>query len=148
VGIQLHLAFCRFRIQNNILKVGCRSQSSGHPQLGAKCRFTATGTGSSNYVALAETVIQLGDERYWLYAAVDPRTNEFLHVRPVPITNSGLTHVFLRELSEKHDIDDAVFLIDDADHLQVVLSQLGLRFHVHRHGNRNSVEHIFRMVKR
>jgi transposase-like protein len=65
-----------------------------------------------------ETVIQLGAERYWLYTVVDPKTNKFLHVRLYPPTNSGLTHVFLRELREKHDINDATFLIDDADHLQ------------------------------
>ena len=28
-----------------------------------------------------ETVIQVNDEHRWLYAAVDPETNEFLHVR-------------------------------------------------------------------
>jgi putative transposase len=107
-----------------------------------------TGTRSSNYVALDETVIQLGTERYWLYAAVDPKTNEFLHVRLFPTTNSGLTLVFLRELRKKHDIDDATFLIDDADHLQAALSGLGLRFQIRRHGNRNSVECIFHKVKR
>ena len=34
---------------------------------------------SPNHVAVDETVIQLGDQRYWLYAAVDPETNELLH---------------------------------------------------------------------
>jgi putative transposase len=95
-----------------------------------------------------KTVIQLGIDRYWLYAAVDPKTNEFLHVKLFPTTNSGLTLVFLRELREKHDINDATFLIDDADHLQAALSRLGLRFHICRHGNRNSVERTFREIKR
>jgi putative transposase len=113
-----------------------------------KADLQPIGTRSSNYVALDETVIQLGTDRYWLYAAVDPTTNEFLHVRLFPTTNAGLTHVFLRELREKHDIDDATFLIDDADHLQAALSRLGLRFQIRRHGNRNSVERVFREVKR
>ena len=56
--------------------------------------------------------------------------------------------MFLRELKEKHDIDDATFLIDDADHLQAALSRFGLQFHIRRHGNRNSVERVFREVKR
>ena len=30
-------------------------------------------------VAVNETVIQLNDEQYWLYATADPRTNELLH---------------------------------------------------------------------
>jgi len=33
-----------------------------------------------DHVALDETVIQLDDQRYWLYAAIDPEMNEFLHV--------------------------------------------------------------------
>ena len=56
--------------------------------------------------------------------------------------------MFLRELREKHDIDKATFLIDDADHLQAALSRLGLRFQIRRHGNRNSIERIFRDIKR
>jgi putative transposase len=36
----------------------------------------------------------------------------------------------------------------DLDHLQGALSRLGLRFQVRRHGNRNSVEDVFREVKR
>jgi putative transposase len=113
-----------------------------------KADLQPTGTRSSNYVALDETVIQLGTERYWLYAAVDPKTKDVLHVRPFPTTNSGLAHMFLRELREKHDIAEATFLIDDADHLQATLSRLGLRFRIRRHGNRNSVERVFREVKR
>jgi putative transposase len=95
-----------------------------------------------------ETVIRLGTDHYWLYAAVDPKTNDFLHVRLFPTTNSGLALVFLRELREKHDIDNATFLIDDADHLQAALSRVRLRFQIRRHGNRNSVERVFREVKR
>jgi transposase-like protein len=87
-----------------------------------KADLQPTGTGDSNYVAVDETVIQLGTVRYWLYAAVDPKTNEFLHVRLFLTANSGLTLVFLRELREKHNIDDATFLIDDADHLKAALS--------------------------
>jgi putative transposase len=149
VGIQLHLAGLSLsNTKQHLEKLGVqRSRTAIHNWV-QKADLQPTGTRSSNYVALDETVIQLGTERYWLYAAVDPKTNEFLHVRLFPTTNSGLTHVFLRELSEKHDIDDATFLIDDADHLQAALSRFGLRFHVRRHGNRNSVERVFREVKR
>jgi transposase-like protein len=31
-----------------------------------------------DHVAVDETVIRLDDEQYWLYAAVDPETNELL----------------------------------------------------------------------
>ena len=149
VGIQLHLAGLSLsNTKQHLENLGVqRSRTAIHNWV-QKANLQPTGTRSSNYVALDETVIQLGTERYWLYAAVDPQTNEFLHVKLFPTTNSGLTHVFLRELSEKHDIDDATFLIDDADHLQAALSRLGLQFHIRRHGNRNSVERVFREVKR
>jgi transposase-like protein len=32
-----------------------------------------------DHIAVAETVIRLNDEQYWLYAAVDPETNRLLH---------------------------------------------------------------------
>ncbi len=32
-----------------------------------------------DHVAVDETVIRLNNEQYWLYAAVDPETNELLH---------------------------------------------------------------------
>jgi len=41
-----------------------------------KADLQPTETRSSNYIALDETVIQLGIERYWLYAAVDPNIND------------------------------------------------------------------------
>ena len=34
---------------------------------------------SPNHVAVDETVIQLDDQQYWLYAAVDPDSNDLSH---------------------------------------------------------------------
>ncbi len=41
---------------------------------------------------------------------------------------TALTERFLRELTEKHDVEDAVFLVDGAQHLQTALRRYGLRF--------------------
>jgi len=41
----------------------------------------------SNHIAVNETVIQLNDQRYWLYAAVDPDTNELLHTQLCTLLN-------------------------------------------------------------
>jgi transposase-like protein len=103
---------------------------------------------SPDHVAVDETVIQLTDDRYWLFAAVDPETNEFLHVRLFPTRNTGLTGIFLDELSEKHDVDDAVFLVDSADWLKAALHRRGYEFQYERHGQRNSIERVFKEVKR
>ena len=79
-------------------------------------------------------MIQLNDERYWLYAAVDSETNELLHTNLEPTTNTGLTEVFLAELSEKHDVADAVFLIDGAHSLQAACHRAGYDFRYEKHG--------------
>jgi transposase-like protein len=55
-----------------------------------------------------ETVIRLNDEQYWLYAAVDPETNELLHTTLEPTTNKVIAHAFFAELREKHDVDDVL----------------------------------------
>lgn len=103
---------------------------------------------SPDHVAVDETVIQLTDERYWLFAAVDPITNEFLHVRLFPTRNTGITGIFLDELSEKHDVDDAVFLVDSVDWLKAAFHRRSYEFRYERHGQRNSVERVFQEVKR
>jgi len=93
-------------------------------------------------------VIRINDQQYWLYAAVNPDTNELLHVRLFSTTTTALTEIFLRELRQKHDVDDALFLVDAAPHLESAVHRAGLRFQVNRHGDRNSVERAVREVKR
>ena len=103
---------------------------------------------SPDHIALDETVIRINSQQFRLYAAVDPDTNKFLHVRLFTTTTTALTQQFLRELREKHDVSDAVFLVDYAQHLAAALRRAGLRFQTIRHGNRNAVERVFREAKR
>ena len=93
-------------------------------------------------------MIRLNDEQYWLYAAVDPDTNELLHKALEPTTNKGIAHAFFAELREKHDVDDAVFLIDGSHSLKDACRHHSLDFRYERHGNRNGVERVFREIKR
>ncbi|EMA49008.1 IS240-type transposase (ISH102) [Halococcus salifodinae DSM 8989] len=62
-------------------------------------------------------MIRLDDERYWLYAAVDPESNELLHTKLEPTRNTALAHGFSAERRQKHHVDDATFLVDDATFL-------------------------------
>jgi len=39
-------------------------------------------------------VIQLDDEQYWLYAAVDPESNDLLHTRLEPTRNNAIANRF------------------------------------------------------
>ena len=101
-----------------------------------------------DHIALDETANRINEQQFWLYAAVNPDTNKFLHVRLFTTTTTALTQQFLREFQQKHSVSDAVILVDYAQHLAAALRRAGLRFQTIRHGNRNAVEHVFREVKR
>jgi len=70
------------------------------------------------------------------------------HTKPEPTRANVIAHTFFTELREKHDIDDAVFLVDGTVPLKYACQRHGLDFRYERHGNRNSVERIFYKVKR
>ena len=99
-------------------------------------------------IALDETVVKVNGERFWLVAAVDPDTNVILHVQLYPSRNTAMTKMFLRELTEKHAIDDAEFLVDGAPWLHAGLFELGLHFRHETFGERNPVERVFQEIKR
>ena len=149
LGIRLHLA--GLSLSNTISelkKFGVeRSRKAVHDWV-QKADLQPASDGSPDHVALDETVIRINGQQFWLYAAVDPETNEFLHLQLFTTTTTALTQQFLRELREKHDVADTVFLVDHAHHLAAALQRAGLRFQTVRHGNRNAVERIFKEIKR
>ena len=149
LGIQMHLAGLSLSNTISVLeRLGVkRSRKAVHDWV-QKADLQPTSGKTPNQVAVDETVIRIDDQQYWLYAAADPETNELLHLRLFSTTTTALTEIFLRELRQKHDIEDALFLVDGANHLQAVLHRAGLRFQTERHGNRNAVERVFREVKR
>ena len=59
-----------------------------------------------------------------------------------------LKRQFLAEFAEKLPVEQATFLVDGAAYLASALSRLGLQFQVCPDGNRNSIERVFREVKR
>ncbi|ELY84387.1 IS6 family transposase [Natrinema gari] len=149
LGIQLHLR--RLSLSNTVSildKFGVdRARSTVHNWV-HKADLQPEEGRSPDHVAVDETVIRLNDEQYWLYAAVDPETNNLLHTKLEPVRTNGFAHAFFAELREKHDVDDAVFLVDGAAPLQDACSRHGLDHRYEKHGNRNSVERVFREVKR
>jgi transposase-like protein len=149
LSIQLHLAGLSLSNTVSILDIfGVeRARSTVHNWV-HKADLQPEDGRKPDHIAVDETVIQLNDEQYWLYAAVDPHTNELLHTKLEPTTNKVLAHSFLAELSEKHDVSDAVFLVDGSHSLQDACHRHGLDFRYEKHGNRNSVERVFREVKR
>ncbi len=149
LGIRLNLAVLSLsNIVRELEKSGVeRSRKTVHNWV-HKYDLLPAVDGDPNHVALDETVIQLDEHRYWLYTTVDPETNIILRMRLYSTTMTALTERFLRELTEKHDLDDTVFLVDGAKHLQTALRRSGLRFRFEKHGNRNSVKHLFQEIKR
>jgi len=149
LSIQLHLAGLSLSNTVSILEIfGVeRARSTVHNWV-HKADLQPESGRCPDHVAVDETVIRLNDEQYWLYAAVDPETNELPHTKLEPTTTKVLAHSFLTELSEKHDVSDAVFLVDGSHSLQDACQRHGLDFRYEKHGNRNAVERVFREIKR
>ena len=149
VGIQLHLAGLSLsNTKQRLEKLGVKRSRTAIHNWVQKADLKPTSDEAPNQIAVDETVIRINDERYWLYAAVDPETNKFLHARLFQTRTTQLTLLFLHELRDKQQVEQATFLVDRAHHLKAALDRLGLRFHIRRHGNRNAVERVFREVKR
>ncbi|AGB40036.1 IS6 family transposase [Natronococcus occultus] len=148
LGIRLHLAGLSLSDTVRGLEefgVG-RSRKAVHDWVD-KADLQPTNGASPDHVALDQTVVRLNGRQFWLYATLDPQTNGFFHVRLFTTTTTALAQRFLGELREKHDVENAVFLVDHAQHLATALQRTGLRFRPERYGNRNAVERIFREVK-
>jgi len=149
LGIRLHLA--GLSLSNSVNKLERfgvqRSRKAIHDWV-QKADLQPATDASPDQVAVDETVIRIDGQQYWLYAAVNPNSSRFLHIRLFPTTTTALTERFLQELREKHDVEDAVFLVDRAQHLKTALQRVELRFQIIRRGNRNAVERIFREIKR
>jgi len=108
LSIQLHLAGLSLSNTVSVLEVfGVkRARSTVHNWV-HKADLQPESGRCPDHVAVDETVIQLNDEQYWLYAAVDPETNEVLHTTLEPTTTKVLAHSFLTE-PEKHRNRNAV----------------------------------------
>ncbi|ELY77450.1 hypothetical protein C486_15139 [Natrinema gari JCM 14663] len=66
-----------------------RAQSTVHHWV-HKADLQPTSCRSPDHVAVDETVIRLGDEQYWLYAAVDTVSNELPHTKLEPTRNKAI----------------------------------------------------------
>ena len=148
-GIRHHLA--GLSLSNTVIlleELGVeRSRTAVHNWV-QKADLQPNGGEDPDRVAVDQKTIRINDEQYWLYAAVDPETNRILHSRLFPTYTIAIAREFLTELAEKHDVRDAVFLIDDADDLIGGLRQEGLSYRIQPHGYRNQVERVFREVER
>ncbi|MCU4754032.1 IS6 family transposase [Halobacteria archaeon AArc-curdl1] len=149
MGIRHHLA--GLSLSNTVIlleDLGVkRSRTAVHNWV-HKADLQPEGGASPDRVAVDQKVIRINGEQYWLYTAVDPQTNRILHSRLFPTYTIAIGREFLSELTEKHAVTDALFLIDDAGDLIGSLRKEGLSYRVELHGHRNQVERVFREVER
>jgi putative transposase len=69
-------------------------------------------TAKLSRVAVDETGIKISDDCSWLYAVIDFDTKLILDVELVGRHGTDPVAAFLYQLREKHDLSDALFLVD------------------------------------
>jgi len=97
LSIQLHLAGLSLSNTVSILELfGVERAGPTVHNWVHKADLQPEDSRSPDHVAVDETVIRLNDEHYWLYAAVDPETNELLHTKLEPTRTNVFAHAFLQ----------------------------------------------------
>jgi transposase-like protein len=149
VGIRCHLAGMSLRDASQFLdELGVqRSHVSIHEWV-HKADLQLISTVTADQLVVDEKMIRLHGQQFWLYGAVDPQTNEILHFSLFPTATKQTTRWFLSELHHRYQLDDVLFLVDDADYLGPVLAEDGYRFQTLAHGNRNAIERVFWEIER
>ncbi|GAB7011482.1 IS6 family transposase [Halorubrum trueperi] len=137
VGIRCHLVGVSLREVSKFLdKYGInRSYVAIHYWV-HKAELQPISTVSEDQLAVDEKMIRLHGQQFWLYVAVDPYTNEILHVSLYPTATKQTMRWFLIELHQRYQLNNIEFLVNDADYLGPVLAEDGYRFQVIQHGKR------------
>ncbi|UPM45225.1 IS6 family transposase [Halocatena salina] len=97
-------------------------------------------------VAIDETAVKINGEWSWLYAAIDLDTKLILDAQLFGRHGTDPAAAFLHGLREKHDLSEAVFLVDQFGY-RTALARLGLNGQVD-YTDRNLIEkwyHTFKM---
>ena len=63
-------------------------------------------------VAVDETAVKINGEWSWVYAAIDTETKLLLDVKVFGRHGTDQAAAFLADLAEKHDLSNALFLVD------------------------------------
>jgi putative transposase len=101
-------------------------------------------TASPSRVAVDETAVSIGDEQYWLYAALDIDSKLLLGVRVSRGRGTRPARAFLTELKAQHDLSETEFLVDGMGYL-TALAQTDLGGHLD-YVMRNLIEKWFQTL--
>jgi transposase-like protein len=149
VGFRCHLAGMSLRDASNFLdELGVNWSHVAVHNWVHKADLQPASSVTADQIEVDEKMIRINGQKYWLYGAVDPHSNEFLHVRLFSTTTKQTTRWFLADLNRRCKLTSVEFLVDDADYLVNVLKEDGYRFRMVTHGNRNAIERVFWEVER
>ena len=102
-------------------------------------------TAEPSRVAVDETAVKINGEWSWLYAAIDIDTKLILDVALFGRHGTDPAAAFLSGLTEKHDLSDTTFLVDQFGY-RTALARLGLDGRVD-YTDRNLIEKWFHTLK-
>ena len=102
-------------------------------------------TAKPSRVAVDETAVKINGEWSWLYAAIDIDTKLILDVALFGRHDTDPAAAFLSGLTEKHDLSDTMFLVDQFGY-RTSLARLGLNGRVD-YTDRNLIENGFTRSK-
>ncbi|MCF2208079.1 IS6 family transposase [Halobacterium salinarum] len=102
-------------------------------------------TAQPSRVAVDETAVKINGEWSWLYAAIDIDTKLILDVTLFGRHGTDPAAAFLSGLTEKHDLSEAEFLVDQFGY-RTALARLGLSGRVN-YTDRNLIEKWFHTLK-
>jgi len=100
---------------------------------------------SPSRVAVDQTAVKINGEWSWLYAAIDLDTKLILDVALFSRHGTDPAAAFLQKLHEKHDLSEAMFLVDQFGY-RTALNRLGLNGRVN-YTDRNLIEKWFHTLK-
>ena len=118
VGSRCHLAgMSLWDTSQHLERLGVDRSHVAIPNWVHNAELQPISTVTADQIAGDETMIRVTGHEHWLYGAVDPSTNEIIHVTLFSATTKQTTRWFLAELHRRCQLDDPVFLVDGASYL-------------------------------
>ncbi len=102
-------------------------------------------TAKPSRIAVDETAVKIGDEKCWVYAAIDVDSKLLLDIEIFGRREVSPAAAFLHQLIEKHDVSDAEFQVDGGGYL-TALYRLGLSGQL-EYRTRNYIEKRFQTLQ-
>ena len=103
MGIRCHLAGMSTQdASQHLEKLGVQRSHVAIHNWVHKADLQPISTVTADQLAVDEKMVRLHGQDHWLYGAVDPKTNEILHISLFPTTTKQTTRWFLDELHRRY----------------------------------------------